>query len=117
MIDKIRPAILSLCLIGFAAAPAMADNYWDRGRDWRPHHYPAPRVIVAPAPRVAYAPVLNEFQVRRSLRIHGFHDIHDIRLGHDGVYHARARDSWSRPVVLVVGAFDGRVLNVRPGWF
>ncbi len=110
MIDKIRPALLSLCLIGFAAAPAMAD--WDR--DWRPHRYPAPRVIVAP-PHVSYAPVLTEFQVRRTLRIHGFHNIRDIQLGR-GVYYARARDNWGRPVVLVVGAFDGRVLNVRPVW-
>ncbi len=113
MISKIRPALLSLCLIGFAAAPALADNNWDR--DWRRNHYPAPRVV-APPPYVAYAPVLNEFQVRRTLRIHGFSAVHDVELGRGGVYHARARDNWGRPVVLTVGAYDGRVLNVRPAW-
>lgn len=114
MIDKLRPALLSLCLIGLAATPALAD--WDRDRDWRPNHYPAPRVVVAPPPYVTYAPVLTEFQVRRTLRIHGFHNVHDIQLGR-GAYHARARDSYGRPVVLTVGAHDGRVLNVRPAWY
>lgn len=112
MIDKIRPALLSLCLIGFAAAPALADS-WDRHG---PYHYPAPRAIVAPPPHIAYAPVLTEYQVRRTLRIHGFHNVHDIQLGR-GVYHARASDNWGRPIVLTVGAHDGRVLNVRPAWY
>ncbi|MGQ0676783.1 MAG: hypothetical protein ACT4N4_11960 [Rhodospirillales bacterium] len=116
MFKTIRPAILSLCLLGFAAAPALADPHWDRDRHWRPYHYPAPRVIVAPAPRVIYAPALSEFELRRTLRVHGFRDIHAIHPGY-GVYHVRARDGWGRPVALVVGAYDGRVLSARPAWY
>jgi hypothetical protein len=111
MNNKIRPLLLSLCLVAAAAAPALADNWDNRG----PYHYPAPRVAVAPPPYAHYAPVMTEFQLRRTLRIHGFHNVHDVRLGR-GVYFADARDNWGRPVELTVNAFDGRVLNVRPRW-
>jgi hypothetical protein len=57
---KAKKAVLAV-LVGtaaLAAAPAFADNGWHRGyeHDYRhaPRHY-AP-VVVAPAPRVIYAP-------------------------------------------------------------
>lgn len=117
MIKKIRPALLSLCLIGLGAAPALAD-YQEPARSygWRPHyHYYAPPVYAPePAPRVAFAPtVLPEHVVRRHLRQQGFHNIDHLHF--DGRhYRARANDQWDRRVLIVASAHTGYVIQVRP---
>jgi hypothetical protein len=113
MTANIRPAALtlSLCLLGLAAAPALADG--GRDRDWRWRRYPAPPAIAAPA-RPVYAPVvLPERVVHRHLREQGFRRIDDLRF--DGRHYlARANDRWGRRVLVVASAETGYAVQVRP---
>jgi hypothetical protein len=102
----LRPALLSLSLLATVAAlPALADDRWDGNRwnDYRGHRYE-----YAPS---AYRPVLSEDQVRWRLRNQGFHRIYDIDR-HQNRYTARGRDSYGRPVTVVVSAHTGAILNV-----
>ena len=74
--------------------------------------------VHAPHPgAVAYAPVLNENQIRQALRRQGYRRVGDIAFADTdfgrGRYTARARDQRNRPVLLVVSAQTGQVLDQR----
>ncbi len=120
MFNTIRPALLSLCLVGLAATPALADRYWDNNGPHqldggsRPHYYAPPVYVPAPAPRVVYAPaVLPERAVKRRLHEQGFHNIDHLHF--DGRhYRARANDQWGRRVYILASAATGYAIEVRP---
>lgn len=79
---------------------------------------PPPPVYAPPvyAPPVhaqpPYAPVLSDAEIERALRRQGYRRIGDVAFDR-GYYTARARDRRNQPVLLVVSAQTGAVVDER----
>ncbi len=88
------------------AAPAGAPPVYAAPVHAPPVH--APPVHVQPP----YAPVLSDAEIERALRRQGYRRIGDVAFDR-GYYTARARDRRNQPVLLVVSAQTGAVVDER----
>ena len=139
MIKKIRPALLSLCLTGALAAPALAEGgdfndqqqqlqeraaqaerdlgTTDFGPGGQIIHYPPKPAPVVWDRRTGNVPVMSETEIRGGLRKQGYSNVHGWYFDRHAVYHVRAYDNLGRAVTIAVRGTDGYVLEVLPYWY